>query len=108
VGLSLRDLFADSVPDKKALREAEQKRAAEDRELRRKRWAIGRQIDLHWYWRKRADGLAKALMDRPQSDRLNALFLSALDKARMLDESVVTQICKLNAKFHKDDFVWGA
>ena len=106
VGLRMSDLFADSMPDKKALREAEQRRAAEDAERRRKLRAIGRTIDLQQFWRKRANELGKMLMDRPESGRINSLFLSALDKSRMLDESVVNQMCKVYG-FKVDYLVWG-
>jgi hypothetical protein len=106
VGLSVTDLFAGSRPNKEALREAERQRALEERERRRKKDAIWKTVEIRDHWRKRVEMLARGLMVTPKDDRLSSRFFSALNKARMLDQSVVDQMCKLY-KFKADDFVWG-
>ena len=106
VGLKMSDLFAGGMPDKKALEEAEQLRAAEGRERTRKKAAIRRAIDFRNYWRNRMEMLGKSLMESPESDRIGSQFHSALEKARMFDAAVVEQMCSLYG-FKPDYFVLG-
>ena len=104
MGLRWSDLTAGGKLNKKAIRDAERQRAKEDRERKKKRWEYHRILGLRDYWRTRRNELGKRLMLAPWSDRLNSLFLSALDKARTLDHTAVDLLCRTYG-FKADYFV---
>ena len=104
-GLKFSDLFADSIPDRKAIEAANKKRLMEESQKGRIRSKIGRDAAMQRYWSKRTCELAKALMEDPKNNRLNMLFLDAMRKSRSLDESVVNQMVKLG--FKREYFQWG-
>lgn len=106
VGLTLKDLFADTKPDREAMELAEKHRAEAGRE-RMKMWReLRRTRDLRQYWEVQTKQLAKLLMDAPERGRLYAFFRDALQKARRFDKQEVELMCKLY-KFKKEDLPWG-
>lgn len=106
VGLTLRDLFADTKPDREAMALAEKQRAEAGRERMKMRRELRRVQDLRRYWEDQTEQLSKLLMEAPERGRLDALFRGALQKARRLDKQEVELMCKLH-KFKKEDLPWG-
>lgn len=84
VGLTLRDLFADAMPDRGALALAERIRAQEDRERKAKRRKEREAIDRARKWEACRNGLGLLLMQRPSDSKLASLFHWACEQTRDL------------------------
>ena len=74
VGLTLRDLFADTMPDREAMRLADRMRAQEEREHKAKRRKEREAIDRARKWEACRDALGLLLMQRPEDSKLASLF----------------------------------
>lgn len=106
VGLTFSDLFADSKPDAKAMREAERLAAKEALERKKSKDDLRRTIGRRNEEVGRRNALGKLLMNDWRNTRLNRLFHESVDKARSLDQSVVDQMVRVYG-FKPDYFVVG-
>lgn len=106
VGLTFSDLFADSKPDVKAMREAERLAAKEALERKKAKAVLHRTIERRNEEAQRRNALGKCLMNDWRNTRLNRSFHESVEKARSLDQSVVDQMCRIH-RFKPDYFVIG-
>jgi hypothetical protein len=106
LGLRISDLYYDSKPDLKAIREAEQVRAAEGRQRQKQKAKIRRALASLDYWRQRKEELGIMLAESPDSGKLASLFHSALTRVRTLDQTAVDLMCQLH-HFKPDYFSVG-
>ena len=84
VGLTMRDLFAGSMPDREALRLAERLRAEEERQRKAKRRREREAIDRARKWEACRDALGFLLIQRPEDSKLASLFHHACNMSREL------------------------
>jgi hypothetical protein len=91
VGLTLRDLFADAMPDKEALALAGRMRAQEAREAKRRRQKERREIDRGRKWEACRDSLGLLLMQRPEDDKLASLFHWSCEQTRNIPSTGQTE-----------------
>ena len=84
VGLTLRDLFADTMPDREAMRLADRMRAQEDREHKAKRRKERGAIDRARKWEACRDALGLLLMQRPEDSKLASLFQWSCEQTRSI------------------------
>ena len=84
VGLTLRDLFADALPDREAMALAEKMREKEARASEERRRKERQAIDRARKWEACRDALGLLLIQRPQDDKLALLFHWACEQSRNL------------------------
>jgi hypothetical protein len=88
----MTDLFVESKPDLKAMREAERQRAAEERE-KKETWKVYSNTMAHaQVWACVRDRLLKLLIEGDGSDRLALLYHHAINRTRVLDEQAL-RVC---------------
>jgi hypothetical protein len=106
VGLTLRDLFVDTKPDREAMALAEKLRAEAGRERMKLRQELRKVTVWRKHWEGKVRELGKLLAERPESDRLNELFRGALQKWRRFGRQEVELMCQIH-KFKRGDLPWG-
>ena len=108
MGLTFSDLFySGTKPSPKALREAERKRAIEERERAEKRRLERESIDMGWKWEKVRNSLGLLLMKSPQDVKLLQLFNHATDMSRVVTPSAIDPNPMLYGVFEKRGLLEG-
>lgn len=82
VGLKLQDLFADTIPDREALRLAERIRSEGERRRSEARQKERVSCDLARKWEAVRNSLGLLLLQQPDDSKLASLFNHACDRSR--------------------------
>jgi hypothetical protein len=104
MGLKIRDLALDEMPDPKALALAEKKRAQEKYRRKAAHLAWRRALDQAWFWRNRRDELGRMLAEDPENCKIASLFHAACSRFQTASAAELSarekDICASGKKFN--------